>query len=351
MRNNQIYKTIARVFYEIFIFFIAVSFITTCSIMIFFDGLNLPIEVIQKNALRTFINVIIIAILIWSADFIRRKLTVERYVTNINNGLSRIVKGEYNFEIEKSNSIFSEKQFNLIIESINIMAKELSSVETFRNDFIANVSHEFKTPISIIQNYSTLISDRNISKDEQVEYSEKIIETTNKLGNLVTNILKLNKLENQNIFAKNEKINLSEQLYNSILVFENEIENKNINLETNIDDDIYILSDLELLEIVLNNLFSNALKFTESGGKISVRAKEKNDKIYVEIEDNGIGMNSETGKHVFEKFYQGDTSHANIGNGLGLSLVLRIVYILNGEVNVKSELGDGSVFTIVLNRA
>lgn len=346
MKNKL--KKFLKNFYDLIMFFLVVAFVVSCTMILFLEGIDIPGEVLIKNARYTFINVIFITFMIWCLDFLRRKLTVEKYVKNINKGLSEIMKGNFSTEIEKINSFVSENQFNDIIENINLMTKELSTVETLRTDFISNVSHEFKTPLTIIQNYATLLSDVSISEEEQKEYAEKISETSFDLGRLITNILKLNKLENQKIFFKKNRVNIVEQLSTSILLFEDVLSEKNIEIETNIEDEIYIMGDYELLNIVWNNLFSNAIKFSKFGGKIKINIKELKEQIIVEIEDNGIGMDSDTGKRIFEKFYQGNTSHSQKGNGLGLALVFKIINILNGEINVKSKLGEGSVFAIVL---
>ena len=167
---------------------------------------------------------------------------------------------------------------------------------------------------------------------------------------LITNILKLNKLENQQIFPKAEAFDLSEQLCGALLQFEDAWESKNLNIETDIEDGVRIRSDSELLTLVWNNLVSNAVKFTPEGGAIGVSLKTEGDSIVVTVSDTGCGMKAETGKHIFEKFYQGDTSHATQGNGLGLALVKRVMDILSGEIGVQSVYGEGSTFTVKLKR-
>ena len=169
-----------------------------------------------------------------------------------------------------------------------------------------------------------------------------------KLSALITNILKLNKLENQQIFTDRLKYNLSEQLCECLLSFEHIWESKNLSIEADIDEEVFINSDKELLTLVWNNLFSNATKFTDENGRISVSLKSDGKKCIVKVTDTGCGMSKETGAHIFEKFYQGDTSHAVQGNGLGLALVKRVIDIVGGEINVESELGKGSTFTIIL---
>ena len=162
--------------------------------------------------------------------------------------------------------------------------------------------------------------------------------------------MKLNKLENQQIFPKTEEYDLGQQLCESILQFEDAWERKNLNVEADIAEDLRIRSDPELLSLVWNNLISNAVKFTPEGGTIAVALRQEGQFVQVTVSDTGCGMTPEVGKHIFEKFYQGDTSHATQGNGLGLALVKRVVDILNGEIRVQSVLGKGSTFTVRFRR-
>lgn len=230
------------------------------------------------------------------------------------------------------------------------MTVELSSVETLRTDFISNVSHELKTPLAVIQNYCTMLQSEDYSNEEKLAFAKTISETSRSLASLITNILKLNKLENQQIYPDRKVYDLSDQLCICLLGFENIWEQKNIDIDADIADDVSIFADEELLTLVWNNLFSNAFKFTESDGTVSISLKCDNDFAVVTVTDTGCGMSAETGKHIFEKFYQGDTSHAVKGNGLGLALVKRVIDILDGEISVQSEVGKGSTFTVKLRR-
>ena len=189
-----------------------------------------------------------------------------------------------------------------------------------------------------------------ITEDEKNEYAKAISEAARKLAQLLTNILKLNKLENQQIFPQPKEFDLSEQLCECLLVFEDAWEAKNLEIETDIQDDVRIKSDPELLSLVWNNLISNAVKFTPDGGTIGLSLKTEGSSVVVQVRDTGCGMKPEVGQHIFEKFYQGDTSHATQGNGLGLALVKRVVDILNGEIGVQSVYGQGSTFTVSIRR-
>ena len=221
---------------------------------------------------------------------------------------------------------------------------------TLRTDFIANVSHELKTPLAVMANLSTMLQRPGITEEEKNEYAKAISEAARKLAQLITNILKLNKLENQQIFPQPQEFDLGEQLCECLLGFEDAWEAKNLEIETDIEDDVRIKSDPELLSLVWNNLISNAVKFTPDGGTIGLSLKTESDRVIVQVRDTGCGMKPEVGQHIFEKFYQGDTSHATQGNGLGLALVKRVVDILSGEIGVHSVYGEGSIFTVKFKR-
>jgi signal transduction histidine kinase len=230
------------------------------------------------------------------------------------------------------------------------MTAELEGTETLRTDFIANVSHELKTPLAVMTNLATMLQQPGISEKERTEYVKAISHSSRRLASLITNILKLNKLENQQIFPRHEEYDLSGQLCESLLQFEDAWETKDLNIETDIDDNVRLRSDAELLSLVWNNLISNAVKFTPASGTIRVSLKTDERNVVVSVSDTGCGILPEVGKHIFEKFYQGDTSHATQGNGLGLALVKRVVDILQGEISVQSSPGQGSTFTVRIRR-
>lgn len=271
-------------------------------------------------------------------DSLRNKWLMDKPIKKINNGLNQIMSGEFNTKIEKLRPIENINHLNSIIDKINKMSSELASVETLKTDFISNVSHELKTPLTIIGNYGTLLQSEDLDDEQRLEYARAITSTTHRLADLITNVLRLNKLENQQIYPDMKKYNLSEQLCECLLQFENIWEEKNINMKTNIEDDVFIYADNELLSLVWNNLISNALKFTDENGLVSVELKIEEEYVVITIKDTGCGMSAETGKHIFDRFYQGDTSHATQGNGLGLALVKRVIDVVNGEILYKASL-------------
>ena len=181
-----------------------------------------------------------------------------------------------------------------------------------------------------------------------MEYARGIKEASVRLSGLITNILKLNKLENQSIAPIPQKYDVCRQLCDCILQYENIWEDKEIEIDIDIEDTAFVKTDESLLEIVWNNLFSNAFKFTEKGGSVTVKQETTEEGIVVKVSDTGCGMSEENVKHIFDKFYQGDTSHSKEGNGLGMAMVKRVVDLVNGSILVESVQGQGSTFTVML---
>ncbi|MBR1931807.1 MAG: sensor histidine kinase [Lachnospiraceae bacterium] len=331
-------------------FFLAMSFVVTCSMFLFLHFLDFSEEQIRTAAPLTIGNVIFLTILFCVIDHIRYTYMVERPVQSISEGISRVMEGDLSVRIPEVRSIGVFDEYEEIVRELNKLFAELSSVETLRTDFISNVSHELKTPLSVIQNYGTMLQTPHLSEEKRMEYSKKITEQTRRLSAMVTNILRLNKLENQQIFPNREKLNLSEHICEHILEFEPLWEEKGLAIETRLEEGVEILGDTEMLGLVWSNLMSNAIKFTESGGKITITVAASDGKASVEFRDTGCGISPETGKRIFQRFYQGDTSHASQGNGLGLALVKRIIDIHGGDIVVNSELGKGSTFRVEFER-
>lgn len=330
------------------IMFLLISFAVTCSMLLFLQAMDIKFSDIQKNAVLTFGNIFLITAIVCTIDGVRRYVFIELPLKKLLDATYKITRGDFSVRVKMPK--FVNRDFRRIIDAFNKMAEELSGIETLRNDFISNVSHEIKTPLAVIQNYSSLLASADLSDGERIEYAGKISESSKRLSGLVTNILKLNKLENQSIFPLSEEFDLSEQICEALLEFESIWEEKQIELDVQIEENITVRSDPELLSLVWHNLLSNAFKFTERGGKVSVMLKRLDKKIIFSVSDTGCGMDADTGAHIFEKFYQGDTSHATSGNGLGLPLVKRIIDITGSDINVESRLGDGSTFTVILSK-
>ena len=261
---------------------------------------------------------------------------------------SAVANGDFSVYLSPIHTPEKLDYLDIMIMDFNRMVEELGSIETLKTDFFSNVSHEIKTPIAVIQNSAELLRSTELSEIERLEYISTIMEASKKLSTLITNILKLNKLEKQNVKPLITQFNLCNQLCKCALQFESQWEKKNIEFEADIDDFVIIESDESLLELVWTNLLSNAVKFTKPGGKILIKQRVENDMIIVSVKDNGCGMSNETINRIFDKFYQGDTAHATEGNGLGLAITHRIIDMMYGTLSVESEQGHSSTFTVKL---
>ncbi len=356
MKKEEKFKMFLGGLNHFFIFFVLVAFVITCCLLLFVSvlqqtmGILFTQENISAAAKATMINVILISLAFAAIDSLRRKFIVARPVKKITEATEKMINGDFDVRISNASRFASDNAFNKIIECINKMAEELSGIETLRTDFIANVSHEMKTPLAVMQNYAVLLKEPSLSNEKRMEYAQAIIDASKKLTDMMTNILKLNRLENQQIYPKAQRYSLGEQLCEVLLQYENLWEKNSIEIETDIQEDVWIYADCELLSLVWSNLFSNAFKFTKSGGKVSLSLSTEENFAVVKIRDTGCGMSAEVGAHIFEKFYQGDTSHQTQGNGLGLALVKRVIDIIQGEISVESALGVGTVFTVKIRK-
>ncbi|MBE6792111.1 MAG: HAMP domain-containing histidine kinase [Ruminococcaceae bacterium] len=357
MKKGIRIKTVLRWLNHYFIFFLLIAFVITCCTMLFVTvltdtlGVTLTDDNLSAAAKITFWNVVLLSFLLTVIDGIRRKLTVGRPVKRITEAADKIIQGDFSVRIQPQSKFATDETFNEVIHCFNKMAAELGSVETLRTDFIANVSHEMKTPLAVMQNYGTLLQTPHLPEEERVAYAKGVVDAARRTADMVTNILKLNRLENQQIYPQTTTFDLGEQLCTCLLAYENTWEQKGITLETDIVEGVTVKADAELLALVWSNLFSNAFKFTPDDGTVAVTLTATAHHAVVKVADTGCGMTPQVGARIFEKFYQGDSSHAAQGNGLGLALVKRVVDITNGEIGVESEVGKGSTFTVRIRRA
>ncbi|MBQ9781700.1 MAG: HAMP domain-containing histidine kinase [Clostridia bacterium] len=327
-------------------FFVLIAFVMQMAILCY-DFIREKTSNVSLIAVLILIEIIILSTFCTIFDWIRRKIMIDRPTKKILDATDKIAQGDFSTRLEIKHEPNKYNEYDLIMENLNKMALELQKNEVLKTDFISNVSHEIKTPLFVIQNYATLIQDEKLDSETRKSYAKTLISASKRITDLITNILKLNKLENQEIQEKHETFNLTDALLESVVEFEPLIEKKNLLLDCDFDD-VTIYSSKSLLEIVWNNLISNAIKFTNEGGNIQILLKKKGKNVEISVKDNGVGINSETGEKIFEKFYQGDTSHSTQGNGLGLALVKKVIDILGGEISVQSELNKGSTFTILL---
>jgi len=349
-----------RIKYSLFSFkrfifaFCVVGFVVTVSFLLFLnpswfsENVYIPVDTIKQRAISTLFNILFLCLTFAIIDSIRRKINFGNPLEKILDATREITNGNFKVRLKPIHRRGFRNELDVIMEDFNKMAEELDGNATMKNDFIADVSHEFKTPLSVIQNYATMIQEPDLDEEKRQEYARVLCDTSKNLSELVSNILKLNKLENQQIFPEKKPFNLSEQLCECMLVYEAQFEKKNIDIELELDENLIIKADYDLLMHVWHNLFSNAIKFNCEEGKIFLKLERQANLAVVRVRDTGCGMTEETSKHIFEKFYQGDTSRSTQGNGLGLALVKRVIDITGGDIQVQSEVGKGTEFIVFL---
>lgn len=257
----------------------------------------------------------------------------------------RIAKGDFKVQIHET---FDHKSdFGMLQKSFNHMAKELDGVEMFHHDFINHFSHEFKTPIVSLQGFAHQLQAGGLTPEEEREYISIIASESDRLVKMSSNILLLSKLENQQIVTNQTEFSLDEQIRTCLLLLEKQWSAKEIELDVDLDPVNYCFNE-DMLSHVWLNLFGNAIKFTPSMGKISCKLRQTGDTVTVTVSDTGIGMSNDQIAHAFDKFYQADQSHSGEGNGIGLTIVGRIMELCGGRILVESSVGMGSIFTVIL---
>ena len=286
-----------------------------------------------------------------AVTFSIRRNKFEKPLKKLGEAARQVAEGDFSLHIDPIRKDGKKDYVEVMFEDFNKMVAEISSIEMLTGDFVSNVSHEIKTPLSVIQSYAMALQKENVTDEQRKEYTDTIIIASEKLNTLVTNILKLSKLENQKIVPALGDYDVCNQLVGCALAFEELWESKNITFTVDTDDKALIKADKDMLEIVWNNLLSNALKFTPAGGSVTLTQTSDEDTVTVIVSDTGCGMDEKTLNRIFDKFYQGDTSHSQEGNGLGLALVLRVVELCGGQITAKSNPGEGSTFTVSLKAA
>lgn len=262
----------------------------------------------------------------------------------LRDAMERVAEGDFTVRLETKSA---SKEIQELFAGFNMMMQELNSTEILQSDFVSNVSHEFKTPINAIEGYSTLLQDCDNLNPDQREYVEKILFNTKRLSALVGNILLLSKIENQSIQTKHASYSLDEQIRQSIVALESAWTEKNIDFDIDMETVNYIGNE-HLMVHVWHNIIGNAIKFSPENGNVKIKLLKKEGKIIFTADDQGIGLSEEAQKHLFDKFYQGDSSHKQEGNGLGLALVKRILVISGGEVKAENLSTGGCRITVIL---
>lgn len=282
----------------------------------------------------------LLSLIIGSLLFLLAGKMFVKPISKLTQATERIADGDFDIEIKTNR----KDEIGNLISSFNMMAGELKSIEILRNDFISDISHEFKTPLTSIEGYTKLLKD--CSDEERSQYIDIITEETKRLSILSTNILTLNSIENENYPIYTEEFSLDEQIRKAILLLENKWIEKEIEWDIELDS-IKFKGNKNLMYQVWINLIDNAIKFSEIGGVIEIKLSDADNPI-LSIRDEGNGIDLEDNKRVFEKFYKADKSRNSDGNGLGLSIVKRIVKMHNGEITLESKVGEGTKVIVTL---
>lgn len=328
----------------LFIFFIMVaSGLLTSVCFLFFYAMDFFPFPFFTPILSPFIALLVSSIIGTSLS----AMVSEKFLKPLHqliNATKIIAKGDFSVRVPEINS---DSEIAVLLRNFNHMAEELGSIEMFRNDFINNFSHEFKTPIVSIRGFAKQLQNENLSEEKRKEYTEIIISEAERLTKMSSNVLLLTKIENQQFITNQTEYYLDEQIRNCIILLEKQWSRKNIEISLNLEK-VRIFNDEELLSHLWINLIDNAIKYTDENGKITITLNETADRIYFSISDTGKGMDEQTIKRIFDKFYQADKSRSTHGNGLGLSIVRRIVELCRGEITVDSKIGAGTTFTVML---
>ena len=265
-------------------------------------------------------------------------------ITRLIDATKRVAKGDFSVRLEVGDT---QEEMSSLLQSFNSMTQQLSNIEIFRNDFINNFSHEFRTPITSIRGFAKQLLREDLTEEQRREYASIIVAESDRLSKLSTNILRLSNLESTEILTDLTRFRLDEQLRTAILLLEKEWEAKNLQMNVELKDMTW-LGNTDLLSQVWLNLIGNAIKFTPENGQVSVTLRKENECAVVQVSDTGIGMSPDTLQHLYDKFFQADTSHHLEGNGLGMALVKRILELNNGDIRCESALGKGATFTVTL---
>ena len=266
-------------------------------------------------------------------------------IKELRHAMEKVADGDFTVRLETRSS---SKEVREIYSGFNLMTSELNAIEILQTDFVSNVSHEFKTPINAIEGYSMLLQDNENLSEEQKQYVDKIIFNTKRLSTLVGSILLLSKIENQSIPINRTSYRLDEQIRQSIVALEPAWSQKDIEFDVEMDSIEYTGNE-NMMHHVWDNLIGNAVKFNPECGIVRIRLSKRSEGVVFTVEDSGPGISDEAKKHIFDKFYQGDSSHKDEGNGLGLALVKKILAASDGEISAENLDGGGCRFTVILH--
>jgi len=355
-KNKRFFSNSSLLFiFSANVFFIIMFVITNISVLayaayrleLFPQETGLVTDSIPSNmVIGGIIVLLLVSIIVGTSIIMNANATMLKPIRKMLSALKELSGGNFDVRVNLEGRYFP-REIRDFSESFNATAQELSGVEMLRKDFINNFSHEFKTPIVSIGGFANLILEENLSKEEQEEYLRIIASESERLAALATNVLNLTKIETQTIVAEKSVFNVSEQIRRAVLMMDSKCSEKELSIDFEVNE-IEYFGNAELLNQVWVNLIDNAIKFSPSGAELTIKLSDSDDSIVFKVKDSGSGMDEETQVHIFDKFYQGDPSRTTQGNGLGMTIVLRIVSLHEGQIKVESYLNEGTTITVLL---
>jgi signal transduction histidine kinase len=284
-------------------------------------------------------------VLIWVLIGVLMRPKREAMIWAIIEPIQKIAKGDFSVKIRNEEKYDGE--IGVLVKSINDMTDELNAMEKMRQEFVSNVSHEIQSPLTSIKGFARALQDDNLSEEKRKHYLTIIETETTRLSKLSQNLLKLTLLESEEYTPERVSYRLDQQLKQIVLNSEPLWAEKEIELELNLEK-VHITADQESMSQVWVNLIHNSIKFTPSGGTITIQLKEDEEFVEIRIHDTGIGISEEQKQHIFERFYKADSSRnrAYGGSGLGLAIVKKVLDLHEGEIKVESEEGNGTEFIV-----
>lgn len=349
--KQMVDRRIKKKIFPVSVFVITLVFfavITTIQMKIIGNYINYAeISVLAKLGVFGFWFMGAVAFTFLTSWQIRKKYAEP--LEEISDAAKKVAEGDFSIYLRPRHTKDRADCLDVLVQDFNKMVEELGSIETLKTDFFSNVSHEFKTPLSVIYSNAQILQRQNL-KGEQKECVDNILQSSRRMSNLIQNMLKLNKLEKQTITPAVEIYDVCAQLCECAVQFEESWETKKIEFNIDTEERAYIAADPGLMELVWNNLLSNAIKYTQEGGRITISQTSDEKTVCIAVADTGCGMSQEVISHIYDKFYQADESHATYGNGLGLALVKRILELTDAAITVESTPGQGSTFTVILDR-
>lgn len=330
-----------RAYYSLIVVIIVLfSGAMVTGVLFLLDALNVTYEL----SFITLISIFVVAAVAGGmmSFFLGRRILAP--MLKLSKASAEVARGNFSITVSDSSKL---DEVQTTFRNFNAMVKELGSISTLSNDFVSNVSHEFKTPLTAIEGYAMLLQDASLNEQERNEYLDKILLNVRRLTTLVGSILMLSKIESKSLAEQYTTFRLDEQLRQAVVALEPAWSEKNISFDASLDE-VTIYGCESLLPHVWTNLLGNAIKFSPDGGAIQIRLLDQKECVVVSITDQGCGMSPEVQARIFDKFYQADSSHKADGNGLGLPLVKRIVELSDGLIEVFSQPGEGSTFRVIL---